>query len=73
MATTAAQDPPIRRGDIQAKLRQIDTDMRGAAASMLPVVLAAGAAVAVTVVGAAYLLGRRRGKMRSSVVEIRRF
>ena len=70
---TAADDAPIQRSDIQAKLRQIDAEVRGAANSMLPIALAAGAAVLVTVIGAAYLLGRRRGKGHSSVVEIRRF
>jgi hypothetical protein len=37
-----------------------------------PVGLAVGVVVVVAVVGLAYLLGRRRGKKKTTVVEIRR-
>lgn len=62
----------ITRADIEAKLR----DMRGevdktAEAAKAPLAAIAGAA-AVLVVAASFLLGKRRGRRKSTVVEIRR-
>ena len=62
----------ISRADIEAKLRAIRDDIepvgdqaKGGLMAMAPVV------VAVLVVGA-YILGKRSGKKRRSVIEIRR-
>jgi len=62
----------ITRSDIEAKLR----DMRGevdktAEAAKAPLTAIAGAA-AVAVVLLSFLLGKRRGRRKSTVVEIRR-
>lgn len=62
----------ITRADIEAKLR----DMRGevdrtAEAAKAPLTAIAGAA-AVAVVALSFLLGKRRGRRKSTVVEIRR-
>jgi hypothetical protein len=62
----------ITRGDIEAKLR----DMRGevqetAEAAKVPILAIAGG-VAAAVVVLAFLLGKRRGRRKSTVVEIRR-
>ena len=62
----------ITRGDIEAKLR----DMRGeveetAEAAKAPIMAIAGG-VAAAVVILAFLLGKRRGRRKSTVVEIRR-
>ena len=63
---------PIRRSDIESKLREIRGEVDSTAdAAKLPVMAVAGVAV-VLVIGAAYLLGRRKGKKKSTVVEIRR-
>jgi hypothetical protein len=62
----------VTRGDIEAKLREIrgaddnTTETAQEAAKPLLVV------VAVAVVIGAFLLGRRRGRKRSTIVEIRR-
>jgi hypothetical protein len=63
---------PITRDDIEAKMREIQgTTETGADA-------ARGAGVAAAIVGVivalaiAYLVGRRRGRKRRTVVEIRR-
>jgi peptide deformylase len=71
MATVDASRP-ITRDDIEAKLREIQgTTEAGADA-------ARGAGLTAAVVGLllavviAYLLGRRRGRKRRTVVEIRR-
>jgi hypothetical protein len=68
MATAA----PIRRADIEAKLREINGEVRTTASAAAPVGLAIGALALVAVVGLAYVFGRRRGRLKSTVVEIRR-
>ena len=66
------RDRQITRADLEAKFEQLQgsvsssTDARGGVGPAL----IAGAAVIVLV--AVYLLGRRRGKRRSAIVEIRR-
>ncbi|HEX5586145.1 MAG TPA: hypothetical protein VFZ17_02460 [Acidimicrobiia bacterium] len=68
-----AQTGPVSRADIEAKLRQI----RGTAEDATPDVpetaqrtglIAAGVALLVV----AFVLGRRRGRKKSTIVEIRR-
>ena len=62
----------ITRADIEGKLRQIRGDVEHTAeAAKAPIMAIAGAAAAAVVV-LAYLLGKRRGRRRSTVVEIRR-
>ncbi len=63
----------ITRQDIENKLRQIrgDVDSAGEAAKGAGSVVAVVAVV--VVVAAAYFLGKRRGKRKSTVVEVRRF
>ena len=62
----------VRPSDIEAKLRQIKGEVRESADKAAPVGIAIGVAAVVAIVGAAYLMGRRRGRKRSTVVEIRR-
>ncbi len=69
---SAPGDRPITRDDIEAKLREmaggVDEQVQAARPALLT-----GAAVGVSaLVVLAYLLGRRRGRRRSAVVEIRR-
>ena len=72
MSTVPTTNGRITRGDIEAKLR----DMRGeveetAEAAKAPIMAIAGG-VAAAVVILAFLLGKRRGRRKSTVVEIRR-
>lgn len=67
MATDA-----ITRDDIHAKLREIKGEVDSSAETAKPIALAVGVVAAVAVVGLAYVLGRRKGKKRSTFVEIRR-
>jgi len=62
----------ITAEDIRAKAQELVAGVEGQVRSRLPLVtyVAAGAVVAVAV--AAFLLGRRSGRRRSTVVEIRR-
>jgi 1-aminocyclopropane-1-carboxylate deaminase/D-cysteine desulfhydrase-like pyridoxal-dependent ACC family enzyme len=67
-----AQPQPIRRSDLEAKMRELQgevTETREAAMSTLVTV---GAVVAVAVVAVAFFVGRRNGKRRTTVVEVRR-
>ncbi|MGA2036815.1 MAG: hypothetical protein ABSH04_04435 [Acidimicrobiales bacterium] len=68
MAATAR----ITRDDLEGKLREISGDLEDTVESAKPKLLT-GAATGVLVIGVlAYLLGRRRGRKRAAVVEIRR-
>jgi hypothetical protein len=62
----------IGRDDLERKMRELQVDVEKVGASAKSYALAVGAVAAITIVGVAYLLGRRRGKKRSTVVEIRR-
>lgn len=62
----------VSRGDIEDKLRQIRTEVDSLGDSSRSYLLMAGAAAAVAVVALAFVLGRRRGKKKTTVVEVRR-
>lgn len=69
---TNVADRRITIGDVERQLRSLGGSAQGAlAASKKTAGVALAAAGAVLVVGS-YLFGRRRGKRRSSVLEIRR-
>jgi hypothetical protein len=62
----------ITRDDLEAKLRQVVGEVDDRVEEARPNIIT-GALVALAVVAVvAYLFGRRSGKMRSAVVEIRR-
>lgn len=65
-------DGKLTRNDVEAKFRELQGDLTSAAegAKSKLIVVAGAAAVAVLVV--AYVIGRRAGRKRSTVVEIRR-
>lgn len=65
-------DQPVTRQTIEAKLREIRGEVGTTARSARPYAVVAGVVAAVAVVGAAYLLGRRKGKKRTTLVEVRR-
>jgi len=70
--SSSSQGKKLSRDDIEAKLREIRGEVDNAATAAKPALMAAAAVAVVAVVGVAYLLGRRKGKKRSTVVEIRR-
>ena len=69
---TAVSPAAVTRDDIEAKLRQLRGEVDNARTSARNTALIAGAAAAVVVVGVVFLLGKRRGRKKSTVVEIRR-
>ena len=62
----------ISRRDIESKFRELQGEVESAGESAKSYALVAGAVAAVVVVGVAYWFGRRRGKKRATVVEVRR-
>jgi hypothetical protein len=63
---------PITPADIEARFRALQGEVEAVEAETRDYLTIAIAAVAVTVVLGAYLIGRRRGKKRRTVLEIRR-
>jgi hypothetical protein len=62
----------ITRDDIESKLRELRGEVEDVGNASKVYVLAAGVIGLTAVVAGAYLLGRRKGKKRATVVEIRR-
>jgi hypothetical protein len=62
----------ITRDDIEARFRELNGDVGSEVEAVRPQLLTVGAAVAVAVLAVAFLAGRRRGRKRSAVVEVRR-
>ena len=69
---TAVASRPVTRADIEAKLREIRGEVDSTAEAAKSYALVVGAVGVVALVGVAYLLGRRRGRKRTTVVEVRR-
>jgi hypothetical protein len=67
-----AGDRPITRADIEAKLREVQHATEAGADAAKGTGMAAGAAAAGVLVVVVYLLGRRSGRKRRTVVEVRR-
>ncbi len=63
----------ITRGDIESKLRQIRGDVDTAAEVGKNAGAVVAAVAVVVVVAVAYFIGKKRGKRKSTVVEVRRF
>jgi len=62
----------ITRDDLEAKLRQVVGEVDDRVDEARPSIVAGAVVVVAVVAVLAYLLGRRSGKIRSAVVEIRR-
>ncbi|HEY5024462.1 MAG TPA: hypothetical protein VII76_05750 [Acidimicrobiales bacterium] len=68
MATTAK----ISRDDLEAKLREMSGGVEETVEAARPKLISSAAAGLLLVVLVSYLLGRRRGRARSAVIEIRK-
>ncbi len=71
MAQTAKTER-ISREDIEAKLRALQGDVQGKVEDRKSAVMVVAGGIGVMLVIVFFLLGRRSGKRRSTVVEIRR-
>ncbi len=63
---------PITREDIEARFRELGGEVTDEVVGARSQLLTVAAVVAVSVVTVAFLVGRRRGRRRSAVVEVRR-
>jgi hypothetical protein len=63
---------PITRDDIKAKLSEIQGEATQTVEDAKTTIVAVAAAVGVVVLVGVYLLGRRGGRRRSTVIELRR-
>jgi hypothetical protein len=62
----------ITRDDLEAKFRELEVDARDQVASARSTAVTVGVVAALVLLLLAFLLGRRGGRQRSTVVEIRR-
>jgi hypothetical protein len=67
-----AQPQPIRRDDLEAKMRELQGEVTDTREQATTTLLTVGAVVVVGVIAVAFLLGRRKGRKRTTVVEVRR-
>jgi hypothetical protein len=65
-------EAPITRDDIEARFRELNGEVGTEVETVRPQLLTVGAAVAAVIITLAFLAGRRRGRKRSAVVEVRR-
>ena len=62
----------ITRDDIEARFRELNGDVTSEVVSVRSQAITIVAGVAVVVIAVAFLIGRRGGRKRSTVVEVRR-
>lgn len=70
--TASTVTSPVTRADIESKLRELKGEVDSTTQAAKPIGLAVGVAAAVVVVGLVYFMGKRRGRKKTTVVEIRR-
>ena len=64
--------PRITKSDLEIKFQELQDDLQGRASDKKQSIIAVASIASAVVVLIAYLLGRRGGRKRRSVVEIRR-
>ena len=64
--------PRITKSDLEIKFQELQDDLQGRASDKKQSIIAVASIAGAVVVLIAYLLGRRGGRKRRSVVEIRR-
>jgi hypothetical protein len=68
---TSAQEP-ITRDQIEAKFRELTGDVSEEVESTKSQVITVGLAIGVALVAVVFLIGRRNGRRKSAIVEVRR-
>ena len=72
MARSAKTTGPVTKADIESKLRDIKGDADEAVDDAKPIVEMAAIGGVILLILLAYFLGRRKGKKKTTMVEIRR-
>ena len=62
----------ITRDDIEEQLRALQSEVTGKVVSQKQKIVTGAVAAAVLILVVTYLLGRKRGKKKTTIVEIRR-
>ena len=62
----------LTRADIESKFREVQTELNAGAENVKSKVLVAGGVLFLALLLLAFLTGRRAGKKKSTIVEIRR-
>lgn len=72
--TAAAHDhaEPIRKSDLEAKFRELQGEVTETTESAKSTLVTVGAVALVLIIAVAFLAGRRKGRKRTTVVEVRR-
>ena len=70
--TAAPAQPKITRDDLEAKFRSLAGEGKELAGQAKSYAVAAAAVIVVLIVAVSFIAGRRRGKAKSTIVEIRR-
>jgi hypothetical protein len=71
-STTTAMGHRVTRDDLEAKMRELQGGAQDQVSSARGTLLAAGGVVAAILLLIVFLLGRRAGKQRTTIVEIKR-
>jgi hypothetical protein len=69
---TATHATPIDRGQLEAKFRELQGEVTETTESAKSTLVTVGAVALVVVIAVAFLAGRRKGRRRTTVVEVRR-
>ncbi len=72
MSPASEKSEPITRDSLEDALRDLQSDIDRETQPLLVKVAYGAAAAASVLIGLAYLLGRRAGRLRRTVVEVRR-
>ena len=70
--TARRPDRPVTRDDLESKMRELVDGARDEVASTKNTVASVGLVIGVILLLVVFLLGRRSGRKRSTIVEIRR-
>lgn len=70
---TVPENDKITPADIEAKFRALTSDVDDRAESAKSTAVAVGAVIAAAVVIGVFILGRSRGRKKTTVIEVRRF
>ena len=62
----------VTRADLEAKLTEIDSELTDTGEAVKPKAIAVGVGALVLILIIAFLLGRRKGQHKSTVLEVRR-
>jgi len=62
----------VTRADLEAKLAEIDTELTDTGEAVKPKAMAIGIGAVVVILILAFLLGRRKGERKTTILEVRR-